>query len=412
MSEKSAASLGDYLTDLVSASTKPDIKLLRQAATQKLAADSPMPTRKSEHWRYTSLRSLLAADLRAPEPKDSTPPTSHETGGVALEVRDGFWRYSPDLPAGVRTAAPLTDDQAMLQSLLDTQGSSYPFNTLNLAGLTDVLVLSIDASRQVPLSLRYTASSPDLAQHTLLVIRLGPGASCRLIEKDEAAGYLNSRLWVQQSEESVLCHQRVQCHNPSGWQMSILDVHLATGARYELVQASLGSELRRNDITVTLHGRGASADLQGLYSSTGKQQVDNHCSVIHAEAGGQSDVCFHGLAFDKGRATFDGRIVIEKHADQTAAALQNRNLLLSDNAEINAKPTLEIYASDVKCSHGVTVGQLDERALFYLCSRGIALLAAEFLLTQGFAANILNKLHTEADRRLWLQALTTATHPD
>lgn len=416
MSSKPVPTVGDYLAHLASTPVTPDIQLLRDAAVRVMPVATPMPNNKSECWRYTSLRSLLGADLHAPSQATDAPEASANNEGDShcIEMRDGFWRYPRTLPEGVHLAgmAALAGDKAAFQSMLDAQGSGHPFSTLNLASLNDVLVVSIDAGVHcnLPLLLRYASSATDLAQHALVVMRLGRGASCKLVEEDalDAGGYLNSRLWIQQDEDSSLQHKRVQCRNRAGWQMNILDVNLLAKAQYELVQASLGSELRRNDITVVLRGRGSRADLHGLYFSSERQQVDNHLHINHAEPGGQSDVCFHGLATDRAKAVFDGRIVIEQNADQTQAALQNRNLLLSNTAEINTKPALEIYASDVQCSHGATVGQLDEQALFYLLSRGIPLQQAELLLIQGFVSDILSRLSAN-DQKLWFDAFTLGT---
>lgn len=393
---------------------------LRAAAREKLPDLTAVPNRKTEAWRYVNLLSLLNAELTAVQ---QSPVFARDVGGrkaggrkagsgTALwEVQDGFCGYlGGDLPAGVRVAGleMLADENAEFELLLSAQGSGYPFDALNLVAISDALIIDVlpGVCLTEPLHIRYASSGNGQAQHALVILRLGEGAHCTLIEEDteHLRGYLNARLLVQQAAGASLHHQRLQCQT-HGWQIRALDVRLAADARYELVQASLGSQLKRNDLTIRLSGQGAQADLKGAYLSTAKQQLDNHLTIEHAKPGGQSNTLFRGLAGGHGRAVFNGRILIEPNAGQTVADLQNRNLLLSEGAEINTKPELEIYASDVRCAHGATVGQLDPEAIFYCMSRGISCALARRLLAFAFVNEIMEAVKGEASRALWLACL-------
>ncbi|MDE0756260.1 MAG: SufD family Fe-S cluster assembly protein, partial [Woeseiaceae bacterium] len=159
-----------------------------------------------------------------------------------------------------------------------------------------------------------------------------------------------------------------------------------------------GGDLTRNDIVAIIEGAGASVNLTGLYLASGAQHIDNHTRVEHRVGPAVSHEEYRGILNGRSRCVFNGQAVVFEGADGTDANQANHNLLLSDQAEIDTKPELEIYADDVKCSHGATVGQLDETALFYLRSRGLDTTEARRLLTQAFAANILNLLAIDEAR--------------
>lgn len=377
---------------------------LRTRALQQLMQCTSLPTMKDEAWRYVSLRSLLNANLSLPPPLKTA--TTSEAG---WEIHDGHYTLINDeRPDNITVGDSSALDDDTLSMLLTGQGSGYPFDTLNLAAINDALVISVAPQTQCqsPVRIRYAFSTSRLVQHSLVVLYLGEGAECTLIEDDLKAdgGYLNNRMLIVQKPDSTLQHLRLQCCN-LGWQLNNLTVQLAANASYELVQASLGSELRRNDVLVTLQGHNAKAQLKGVYCSTQKQQIDNHFTITHAEPGGESDTQFHGLAAGHSKAIFNGRILIEQGAGQTIANLQNRNLLLSSAAEINTKPELEIYADEVQCAHGATVGRLDSAAIFYFLSRGISLAYAKKLLILGFVNKLLLPLQSDLVWPIWLERL-------
>ena len=183
------------------------------------------------------------------------------------------------------------------------------------------------------------------------------------------------------------------------WHTGSIDARVASGGRLGSNAVQLGGRLVRYGIGVSLDGPGASVALNGLYVARGRQHVDFHTRVDHREPGGTSEQVYKGLLDGHGRGVFNGRVVVHRGAQHSDASQSNHNLLLSQNAEIDTKPQLEIFADDVKCSHGATVGQLDERAVHYVRSRGLGEEAARALLTFGFAEDVLARMGAPAVRR-------------
>jgi Fe-S cluster assembly protein SufD len=168
---------------------------------------------------------------------------------------------------------------------------------------------------------------------------------------------------------------------------------------------TIGGRIARNDILSVLNGEGAECTLNGLYVATGETLVDTHTTIDHAKAHCPSHEVYKGILDDRARAVFNGKILVRQDAQKTDAKQTNRALLLSDDAQINTKPQLEIFADDVKCTHGAAVGQLDEDALFYLRARGIDERSAQVMLIHAFAGQILDGIRSEAVRDVALHAV-------
>ena len=175
-------------------------------------------------------------------------------------------------------------------------------------------------------------------------------------------------------------------------------MNLGTGSRYQGINVGLGASWSRTDLSIRFSGEGAVCDLQGLYLAGDGQLIDYHLDVDHRLPNCTSRENFKGILYGKGRAVFDGRVLVAKEAQKTDAAMTNRNLILCEGAEVDTKPQLEINADDVKCSHGTTVGQIEPEQLFYLRSRGISLPVARRMLCLGFAGEVLAALEPEALR--------------
>ena len=167
----------------------------------------------------------------------------------------------------------------------------------------------------------------------------------------------------------------------------------------------MGAAIARHDINIDLAGRGAQCTLNGLYSASGRQHVDYHTRIDHRVEHCNSFEDYKGVLSGRGRGVFNGRVIVHEGAQKTDAYQSNKNLLLSADAEVDTKPQLEIYADDVKCAHGATVGQLDERMVFYLRSRGIGEAEARALLTYGFACDVVDRMQLEPLRSIVADAL-------
>jgi len=197
---------------------------------------------------------------------------------------------------------------------------------------------------------------------------------------------------IMLGEGAVLNHVVVQEESLSANHLAVRQMRLSSGSRYSGQAISLGSALARTDIGVVLDGEHAEASLDGLYLGDGSQQADTHLTVRHASPNCDSHQLYKGILAGRAKAVFNGRIVVDQDAQKTDAKQSNRNLLLSDDAVVNSNPQLEIFADDVRCTHGSTVGQLDEEAIFYLRTRGIGRGEATQLLTLAFAGEILERI--------------------
>ena len=198
----------------------------------------------------------------------------------------------------------------------------------------------------------------------------------------------NSRVTIDRLQERQIEH--------TGLERS--QFRIADDAEVKLTTFDFGGALTRHDIQSELDGAGAAVYMHGLSVSRHTQHVDNHTSIRHRVGPTISREEFRSIAGDQARTVFNGKVIVDEGADGTDSSQSNHNILLSEDAEINTKPELEIYADDVKCAHGATVGQLDERAVFYLQSRGISADDARHMLTRAFAASVLSHIDNQAVR--------------
>jgi Fe-S cluster assembly protein SufD len=226
------------------------------------------------------------------------------------------------------------------------------------------------------------------------VIILGRGSQAVIVESyaclDKGAYFTNSATQIHAGPGSSIDHYKVQRESESAFHVSTTQVFQENDSSYLSHSLSLGGAMVRNNINVLLNGTGAECALNGLYVTKGRQHVDNHTSIDHASPYCSSRELYKGILDESSAAVFNGRIIVRKDAQKTNAKQTNKNLLLSRNASINTTPQLEIFADDVKCNHGATIGQLNDEELFYLRSRGIDEAAARTLLTYAFASDLLN----------------------
>jgi Fe-S cluster assembly protein SufD len=207
--------------------------------------------------------------------------------------------------------------------------------------------------------------------------------------------FTNAVTEIVAGENSVVDHYKVQEESLEAFHIASMHVHAARSANFSSHSFSLGGRLVRNDASALLDGEGAECTLNGLYLADGERLVDNHTTIDHAKAHCPSHEIYKGILGGKARAVFNGKIIVRQDAQKTDAKQTNRALLLSDNASINTKPQLEIFADDVKCTHGAAIGQLDEDAIFYLRARGLTYFEARDMLINAFAGDILNRVKIE-----------------
>ena len=199
-------------------------------------------------------------------------------------------------------------------------------------------------------------------------------------------------------ENSVVEHYKLQAENEKAFHVSTVQVSQARSSSFTSHSISFGGALARNDVNVALNGDGAECTLNGLYITANEQHVDNHTVIDHLKPHCSSRELYKGILDDRSSAVFNGSIIVRKDAQKTDARQSNKNLLLSEGATINSKPQLEINADDVKCTHGTSIGHLDEDSIYYLRSRGVGLNEARTVLTYGFANDVLNRMKLDAVR--------------
>ena len=323
-----------------------------------------LPNPRSETWRHTNIRRWYEAAGACRAFFES--PDSRETDFVS--AADGICVEGFD-HAGVEA---LLAEHGSLAS----NAAIAPLAAMNALLLGAGVVIHARSSHAAPVRV---GASPAEFQHLFIVVE--PGAAVTVIE--EPASYTHRIVQAVVAAGGVLSHWRRQAESDAR-ECSMVSVRVDAGGEYRLAQSCRGADLRRNDVQVTLAGKGATATIDGIWRLDSHEHLDNQVTVSHSAGEGVSRQTYRGVAAGHSRAILDGRIHIAPAADATDASLSAKNLLASDDAQVFAKPTLEIHASDVKCSHGATVGALDDMAVHYLRSRGIAEAAARALLMDGF----------------------------
>jgi Fe-S cluster assembly protein SufD len=399
----------------------PWLDAARRNARQRVRAQG-VPNAKQEDWRYTGLKRLAEKSF-APctDTLSAIEKSALEQVQVpgldayrAVLVNGHFMPHLSDLdglPPSVRAGGLRTllesDPDVLGQHLFRVAGEgSHIFSALNAAGSDDGFVLLLGHRARVdrPIELVHLsvgADKPRVAQPRHLVVAR-PGARVMLVERYVSIGEplycTNSLLELSLERDAVLEHHRVQTESRNAFHLTGLYLDQAQGSRYRGLNLGLGGAWSRTDLVVRFSGPDARCDLQGLYLAGDAQLVDYHLDMDHRVPHCTSNESFKGILHGRGRAIFDGRIHVAPGARKTDAQLSNRNLLLSRSAEVDTKPQLEIFADDVKCSHGTTVGQIDPEALFYLRSRGISEPAARRMLCLGFVGEIIDAVEPQSLR--------------
>jgi len=418
MSDHSAAAerwrrLAAEAAESLGAAEAPAVAALRRAGLEAFAAQG-LPTTRLEEWRYTSLAELAAHDwglpgAAAPEvTRDLVETLASPVFACGLLVfANGRFvpglstLRAPDVEVVTLAAARRANDARALQrlgSLVDAK--LHPFAALATALLDDGVVIRLTAGARLeqPLHLVFLSEGGDAptASHPRVRIEAGRGSQAVVVQDHVSLGaapsFTNAVTELQLEPGARLEHVLLQREGPAAFHVSNTAAQLERDARLATHVVSLGGRLVRNDLVVTLAGEGAEAMLHGLFLCTGERLVDNHTFVDHALPRGTSRQLYKGVLAGRSRGVFRGRVLVRPDAQHTDARQSNPNLLLSDGAEIDGKPQLEIHADDVKCSHGSAIGRVDENALFYLRTRGIDEPAARALLVRGFAAEVLAAL--------------------
>jgi len=395
---------------------------LRQNA---LAQFSTMgfPTVREEDWKYTNLSNAVQfsnnwlTGFAANQNEPATPTLLSDAEKDVLTKIDAHWLVVRDgvveedayaslsaLPGVKITRLAEREDQSDVST--DSAMSAF-----NAALLRDGLQIKVAANHvaEKPIGILFIDDPKQAVTQSRLLIECGENAHLSMVECSLSSingqQFSNSVTQVKLATGSQLDFVRLQRRSHDHLGTNRMHVQLDRDATLNHNNFDFGGSLTRNDLVANIIGAGAAVNLHGLYLAARNQHIDNHTRVEHRVGPATSHEEYRGILNGRSRCVFNGKAIVYAGADGTDANQENHNLLLSDHAEIDTKPELEIYADDVKCSHGATVGQLDASALFYLRSRGLDQDEATQLLTQAFAASILSSLAIEQCRDYLVQAI-------
>lgn len=408
---------------------------LRQQGRSQFEAVG-FPSNKTELWRHTNVSPIARTHFAAAEAADPSADAIAEfTFGQAAAVELVFvnGRFHPRLSrlgslaavtvrplAGILRSDPQLV-QGKLGALVDIKAN--PFAALNTAFISDgaYVRLGAAASYEKPIHLLFVTvpvegvEEPSVT-HPRVLISAAAGARATIVETYAASNtagpqvyFTNAVTEIDAGEGAVIDHCRLQQESLQAYHVSTTEVRLAARADFISHSATLGGKLTRNDLNVTLDGEAAHATLNGLVLIGGKQHCDNHTLLRHEKPNCPSHELYKHVLDGQATAVFRGKIFVQQDAQKTDSKQTSKSLLLSDEAYMNSQPALEIYADDVKCTHGSTTGPVDQDMIFYLRTRGVGLEAARHLLTYAFAADVTRRIRVEPVRRR-LEDFMAAAH--
>jgi Fe-S cluster assembly protein SufD len=338
------------------------IRALRERAFA-FFTEKGYPTVKSEDWKYTNLRAL----------------------------ENERWTLGPSATKG-----SLGSDIELLERFRSERNG---FTALNLA-FADIKVVRIpkDTVVEDPIEFSFSGEN-DAAIFPHIIVIAEAGSKATIIENygSTEKSFTNTAVQVLVEDNANLTHYRVQRESAESFHYGVTEVSIGKGT-YNSTNINLGGSISRHDIEVTFTSEGGEAWVDGLYMLNGTQHHDTHSIIDHTVPNCTSHQNYKGVLNDGSRAVFNGKVFVRENAHGTDAKQSNKNLLLSNEARVDTKPQLEIFNDDVKCSHGATVGQLEEEELFYLLTRGLPQTLAKNLLTYGFAEEIIRKIGIDSIR--------------
>ena len=401
----------------------PWLRLIRRQAAERFA-EIGFPTTKDEAWRHTNVAAIASA---------SFVPALPGSNGVAAGMLGNFLFGDTDccnlvfvngfhsanlstpgaLPKGARAgslAAALQSEPKKIEPYLarhaDFQANA--FTALNTAFMLDggFIWLPPETTLQKIIHLIFisTAAGHGTVSYPRNLIVAGSGSRASVVESYIGPGggayFTNAVTEIVAHDGAAVAHYRLQRESDLAYHVSSLHVLQEENSEVSCHSVSMGGLLTRNDVAAVMNGAGGELTLNGLYVTRGRQHVDNHTAIVHAKPHCNSRELYKGILDDQSSGVFTGRIAVRPDAQKTNAKQTNKNLLLSQSALVNSTPQLEIFADDVKCTHGAAIGQLDEDAMFYLRARGIDEQAARVMLIHAFAGEVLDGIATPAVRTL------------
>ena len=400
--------------------SKSQLHALRREAIDKFHSIG-FPTTRNEEWRFTSVAPIAKAEfkpvlqfaLSGVTKTDVTKfslDTEHRLVFINGHFASEFSNVST-LPIGVvcgsLASAVRSSDPNVLSFLAQqVRIDETPFVSLNTAFLQDGAFIYIPDGTilEESIQLLYIASNrkPFLVSPRTLII-VGKRSSVSIVESyvalTDQAYLTNAVTEIVAGDESVIEHDKLQNESLKAYHVAMIQSRLGAKAQFNSNSIVVGGSIVRNNVTVVLDAEGSECTLNGLSLGTGTQVIDNHTTIDHAKPNCASHELYKSILDGRSKGVFNGKIFVRPDAQKTDAKQTNKTLLLSDEATVDTKPQLEIFADDVKCTHGATVGQLDAEQVFYLRSRGIGDMAAKDILTFAFASDVVSRVHVDPLKR-------------
>jgi Fe-S cluster assembly protein SufD len=407
------------------------LRKLRQDAFDRFhELGFPTARKGNESWKYTDVRAI------ANEPFDYSQPQPTRRSsfrlGKALPFDEGFARiaivdgqYAPEHSTGLDAAGlramslaeAIEREPELVRRHLGAHADwrDDAFTALNTAFIHDGAFIRATAPLQQPVHIVYATAAMDrLVAYPRTLIIADPLSQLTVVETYISVGaqrhFTDSVTEIVLEDGAMLDRYRLLLENHEAYHVGTTRVHQGRDTKYDSLTYEAGGGLARNNESVLLDAPGASTNLRGLYITSGDQHIDNNINIDHAQPHGTSRLYYKGILDGHSQAVFGGRVLVRRGADKTDAHQQDKNLLLSHEAEVDSKPSLEIYADDVKAGHGATAGVLADETLFYMQSRGLDEAMAMQFLVRGFAGEILDTVTVETLRE-WLEERTMLALP-
>jgi len=393
---------------------------LRQSAALRFG-EVGFPTRRNEEWRFTNVSPIAETPFTLASKTDSAMTaetlsgyTYEGMGGTQLVFVNGH--FQPDLssqefPAGVTVStlsAAMEASPEMIEAQLGrwAKFTTQAFVALNTAALEDGAFVHLERNTVVkePIHLLFlsTPNAGPTVSHPRTLIIAEANSQATIVESYSGTAdtvyFTNAVTEITAAENVVIDHYKVQRESRKAFHVATMQLQLARSTNFSSHSVGLGGLLVRNDANAYLGGEGIECTLNGVYLGNDRQIIDNHTEIDHAMPHCNSHEIYKGILDGHSRGVFNGKIFVREDAQKTDAKQTNQTLLLSPTAQIDTKPQLEIFADDVKCTHGATIGQLSDEALFYLRARGISKDNARALLTYAFASDIVSRIKIDAIR--------------
>jgi Fe-S cluster assembly protein SufD len=410
------------------AATAPEWLSKLRSESMQAFAELGFPTTRLEDWKYCNVAPIAGVRFQpaAYEVNDRIRKQAKEASYAGVErtrlvFLNGHYVEELSAVSGLPKGATVTNlakalkrEEAVTAHLGRYAGhKTHPFVALNTAFVRDGAFIEVPKGvvLEKPVEVLYisTGSETPWVAHPRNLVFAAQGSQVALVETYVGLGggvYFNNAVTEIVAEDNAhVDYVKLQSENEAAFHVATVLAYAARNAEVVTNSIQFGARLGREEVTTVLDGEGAEGYLYGLYVTDGQQLIDNHTTIDHAQPHGSSREFYRGILDGKSTAVFNGKILVRKDAQKTDSKQSDKNLLLSDSAAINTKPQLEIFADDVKCTHGATIGQIDPEAIFYLRSRGISLEEARTLLIEAFAAEIINHVKFEPLREKLKAAL-------